>query len=343
MISKQRVYAAISHKPCDKPPRFIWFSTPTKTMIKEQLGLSENKFLHDFGNDILSTWVSINGEMERDIEPGKTHTDDWGITWKKEGYYNMVIDHPLKGKSLEQIKNYILPDPFSESRYSELERLIQNYGDEYFIGADVSGTIFEPAYHLRHMEELMMDLVQNKNEANVLLDKITDFSVKVAIESIKRGVDWVWLGDDMGAQYGMMISPDMWRKYFKPRMKNAIDLIRDYKKDTIIAYHSCGSMYPIVGDLVELGIDVLNPIQESASNMDQKEFKAEFGDEITLMCGPDTQMFLATASEQEVYDKTCEKIVQLGKNGGYIFAVSHTLQPDVPLENICAMIKALND
>jgi uroporphyrinogen decarboxylase len=120
------------------------------------------------------------------------------------------------------------------------------------------------------------------------------------------------MGDDLGSQNGMLMSPAMWRSYFKPRMKRMIDSIREFKRDSYIAYHSCGSMYPVIGDLVEIGIDVLNPIQESAKGMDQRSIKKEYGDRITLMCGLDTQQFLVNATPEQVREKTGDIVKDLG-------------------------------
>jgi uroporphyrinogen decarboxylase len=193
------------------------------------------------------------------------------------------------------------------------------------------------------MEELMMDLASEAEEADILLDKLKEFTLEASLECLKRGADWIWLGDDLGAQNGMLISPDMWRSYFKPRMKEIIDALRKEKPDVIIAYHSCGSMRPVVPDLVEIGIDVLNPIQESAKDMDQLEVKQNFGKRITLMCGLDTQQFLVDATPSEVKEAAQKKIKSLGEGGGFIFAASHHIQHDTPDENIDALFEALDE
>jgi uroporphyrinogen decarboxylase len=140
----------------------------------------------------------------------------------------------------------------------------------------------------------------------------------------------------------MILGPELWRKYFKPRMKEIIDVIRAERRDMIIAYHSCGSIRPIIGDLVEIGIDVLNPIQESAADMDQSEIKTEFGDRLTMMCGPDTQMFMPNSSPEEIRAKVRGLISKLNGNFRYIFAVSHTVQPDVSTEKLLAMFDELD-
>jgi uroporphyrinogen decarboxylase len=279
--------------------------------------------------------------MEREMQQGAMFTDAFGITWKRDGDYNMVVNHPLRGLDAVGIQKYELPNPCDPERFAQLENLISTYGSDYFIGADVSGVLFEPACHLRGMEDFMMDLVSGDEAVDIILDKLTAFSISLSLECIRRGADWIWMGDDLGSQQNMLISPDIWRQVFKPRMKHIIEKIRTVKPDIPIAYHSCGAMSPVIGDLVEIGINVLNPIQENAADMDQLSVKNLYGQKLSLMCGLDTQQFMIKASADEVFSATRKKIDQLGKNGGFIFAVSHHIQRDTPDVNIEAMLEAL--
>jgi len=341
MTHKERVYAALRREPTDKPPRFIWFGNGVLSQMREKYGLDPLHVDLKYGNDILQTWVSINGEMARDVPDGTSFTDGWGITWHREGHHNMVIKSPLAGLDATAIKSYPLPDPHAADRFTHLEYLISEFGSTHFIGADVSGSLFEPAHYLRGMEELMLDMASGEEEASILFDRIEEFTTEVALESVKRGVDWIWLGDDIGSQKGMLISPDMWREHLKPRMERIIKAIRAKSPNMFIAYHSCGSIYPVIGDLADIGINVLNPVQESAYGMSQSEIKAEFGERLALMCGVDTQSFLPLASPEEVKRDVTKKIEVLGHEGGFIFAASHTIQHDTPEENITALFEEL--
>jgi len=343
MNHKERVLAALRHEKPDRIPRFIWLGRGAVKRLSRELEISPEKLDFWLDNDILQCWVSINREMERPVPERNEFTDEWGIIWRREGWYNSPVYHPLKSRSLEYIREYQLPDPESPERFAPLDSLVSEYGKEYFIGADVSGTLFEPACHLRSMDEFMVDLAQESEEASIILDRLESFSVKAAAESLRRGADWIWLGDDLGSQENMLLSPDLWRFHFKPRMKRIIESIHGKKPGTIIAYHSCGAMSSVIEDLVEIGIDVLNPLQESAAGMDQASVKQKYGNRITLMCGLDTQVFTPKATPKEVTAKVKELCATLGKNGGYIFAASHHIQHDTPDENIKAMLDALND
>lgn len=342
MNSKERVLAAVRRKEYDRIPRFFWVGEGAAANLKREKGIEAHEMDSFFGNDVLQCWLSINKQMTTPCAPGERFVDEWGITWERSGYYNAPVIHPLAGLSAQQMAEYPFPDPYSPERYRDFHALISQYGKTHFIGADVSGTLFEPAYHLRGMQELMMDMALNNDEADILLDKLCDFSLKTSVAAIRRGADWVWLGDDMGTQSSMLISADMWRQYFKPRMQKIIDAIRAESKEAVIAYHSCGSIYPIIGDLAEIGIQVLNPIQESAAGMDQRQIKAEYGDRLTLMCGLDTQTLLLQATPDKVYSQMQETARELSRGGGYIAAVSHTIQHDVPVENLLAMMDALD-
>ena len=342
MTNKERVYSALRHERPDRVPRFIWLGNGVIESMTRELGMTPLALDVHLKNDILQTWVSINREMARELSDGASFTDEWGITWKREGFHNMVTSHPLGSGDADFISEYPLPDPYHPSRYEALKDLLSKYGESHFIGADVSGSLFEPAYHLRGMEDLLMDLAMENDEAVILLDRLEDFTTKVALECVRLGVDWIWLGDDMGTQNGMIMSPSMWREVFKPRMKRIIAAIKAAKPGIFVAYHSCGSMSPIIPDLVEIGVDVLNPLQESAKDMDHAAVKRSFEDRITLMCGLDTQTFLIEASANEVRTKTREKIETLGYNGGFIFAASHHIQHDTPKENIDALFHELD-
>lgn len=342
MTSKQKVYDALNFKETSIVPRFVWYSNKTKEILEKIYNLNGVELDIYMGNDILQTWLSINGEMEREVDDNTVFIDEWGITWKRSGLYNMVIKHPLKNAEYKDIDEYTLPNPLDPKRYENLEYLIKKYGNEYFIGADISGTIFEPAYHLMNMENLLISIAYEDKKVDLLFDKIAEFSLTVAKEAIKRGADWIWLGDDLGTQAGMIMSPDKWRLYLKPRMERIISEIRKVKSDMVIAYHSCGSIVDIIPDLIEIGINVLNPIQPKALNMDIYEIKRKYGKDITLMGNIDTQNLMKDATPEGVKKETRKLIDALSVKGGYIFAASHTIQPDVPVENILAMVSEIN-
>ncbi|MFA5865597.1 MAG: uroporphyrinogen decarboxylase family protein [Phycisphaerae bacterium] len=343
MTSKQRVLAALRHEEPDRVPRNLWYAPAVQQKLAEVYGKTGPELLIAVGNDILETWLSINGSMARSVPCGESFIDEWGITWTREGDYNMVTRHPLADADLKSVEQYPLPAVEAESRYTYFKNLIDHYGQTHFIGADVSGSIFEPCYHLRGMENLLMDMALDSKMAEALMDRVAAFTLQVALKAVELGADWIWLGDDLGTQQNMLISPDAWRRFLKPRMRNIIAGIKKTRPEIFIAYHSCGSIEPIIGDLVEIGVQLLNPIQPLARGMDAGRIKRMYGDRLTLMCGIDTQGFLQSASPSAIRDKVRALIRTLGKGGGFIFAASHTIQPDVSPEKIVAVLETLDE
>ena len=338
MTSKERVKACIAGKSVDRVPFFMWYSRKTTENLAKALGIQSEEVDDALQNDVKQDWLSINKQMNVECAEGKTFVDEWGITWQRDGEYNTVVRHPLALASAEEIAAYPFPQAEIESRYIGLKNLMQRY-PTHFIGADVSGSIFEPAYHLRGMENLLMDMAMEEKEADILLDRLEAFTTKVAVQALHMGSDWIWLGDDFGTQQNLIASPSLWRKYCKPRYKRIIEALQKVQSDVIVAFHSCGSVRPILGDLCEIGVQVINPLQESAKGMDHAEIRKSFP-EVTLFCGLDTQQYLVQAKPEDIYVAAKEKIRALGEKGRYIFGSSHTIQHDVPPENILAMIQA---
>jgi uroporphyrinogen decarboxylase len=186
------------------------------------------------------------------------------VTWKSveyttrfgKGKYTEPLGHPLAEDAA--IEKYRTPDPHRPELYAEAERVIRDFKDEYWIVGVTPTTIFISAWALRGYEKLMMDLALNPDLANCILDLPYKYHLAVTQRLVELGVDMVWLGDDVGAQQAMLMSPAMWRKYFKPRMANLIASLKRISRRVKIAYHSDGMIYPLIPELIEIGLDVLN-------------------------------------------------------------------------------------
>lgn len=157
------------------------------------------------------------------------------------------------------------------------------------------------------------------------------------------GVDIVLTGDDFGTQRGMLIYPQIWRRIFKPRYARVFRELKELNPAIKIAYHSCGSIVPIIPDLIEIGLDILNPLQPRAAGMDGKILKKKYGDRLSFFGAIDEQKVLPFKSPEEVKEEVRVKISDLAPGGGYILAPAHNIQPDTPLENIFAMYEAVNE
>lgn len=341
MTSKQRVHAALNRQPVDRVPVFMWFHPDTTKILSRLLEVPADKVDEVMGNDIRQAWVGNNHAMEGIIHEnqGERHTDDWGIEWVKEGAFNQINFSPLQGATAEEVRAFRHPVHRMEALMANMESLIP-YADEDFIGCDISPCLFEMVWRLRGMEGTIMDLVEDPDLADFMLEQAKQFSAIMAKEAISRfPLDWLWTGDDVAGQQAMIMSPSMWRDMIKPKLAELFAIGKE--ADLWVAYHCCGSLYPIIADLVEIGLDVLNPIQCNCPDMDPFALKKEFGQALAFMGGLDTQYLLPTGTADEVYATTAGLVEGMTVDGGgFILAASHSVPPETPIENIFAMYRA---
>ncbi len=189
------------------------------------------------------------------------------------------------------------------------------------------------------MVRFTIDLVLNPDLANYHLDRITDIRCKMAQKYAESGVDILHVGDDVATQLDMMISPKLWRQYIKPRLNKVINSARRINPEITVDYHSDGNIQTIIPELIEVGVDILNPIQPEC--MDPIEIKRKYGDRLSFRGTIGTQSTMPFGTPEEV-EMVCKKMIEeVGKSGGFILAPTHMLEPEVPWENIEAMIGAI--
>jgi len=199
-------------------------------------------------------------------------------------------------------------------------------------------TFFEAAWYLRGYEEFLTDLMVNKDFAHALLDRIFTFQLVTGKKIAEAGADIVWLGDDFGTQHSLILSPDVWREFFKPRYARLIGEIRKVKPDVKIAYHSDGNIEAILPEYIEAGIDILNAVQPKS--MDTAHLKRRFGDRLSFWGTVDIQEVMPFGTPEDVAEEVRLRIRSAGPGGGLIVGPSHNFQPDVPLDNILAFYNA---
>jgi uroporphyrinogen decarboxylase len=293
------------------------------------------------GNDIQQTWINNNYAMEgvqheRDVD---THIDWWGITWERQHSFNQISKYPLAGASREEVLAYEFPTRRYDDLLALMHPVVSNRGDS-FIGCDVSPCVFEMYWRIRGMEDAMMDLAGDPDLAFEMFRRCADFAITIGTGACDRfALDWFWTGDDVAGQQRMMMSPKQWRALVKPHLRRVIEV--GSLRGLPVAFHCCGALRQIISDLIEIEVNILNPIQSNCPGMNPLELNSEYGQHLAFMGGVDTQGMLPNASATEVRTTT-EHVIDgmTADGGGYILAASHTISPETPDENIFAMYEA---
>ncbi len=355
MTPRERVIKALSHQEPDRPPMQISFTPEFANRLADALNISgEDHNPHGGGNtqalelalgqDVL---LSSVGWANCYYGEGDAYVDEWGVGWRSApyttpfgiGHYTEIVGHPLADDAA--IENYVAPDPDREELYDDARQLLERYGEEYWITGVTVTTIFETAWALRGLDQMMMDFILDPDLVNNLLDIPMDYHLRAAKNLVELGVDMFWLGDDVGAQNNMMISPEMWRSFFKPRMAMMIKELKTLNPALKIAYHSDGNIFPIIPDLIEIGLDILNPIQPAS--MDPAVVKEKYGQDLSFWGSIDEQHTLPFGSPEDVRQEVKTRLETLGKGGGLIIGPTHHVQLDTPLENFFAMVDAIRE
>jgi len=356
MKSRERVLMALNGEEPDRCPMQISFTPEFASRLSKDMQLGDDK-LHNphgggntyeleraLGEDLLLTSVGWANSYYQDADH---YVDEWGIGWRSTQYttpfgvgrYTEISHNPLAED--EAIAGYRAPDPERPELYEEADWVLRTFKDEYWIVGVTVTTIFETAWALRGFERLLSDFALNPEIAEQLLDIPYRYHLAAAKRLTRMGVDMIWTGDDVGAQNTMLLSPKMWRRFLKPRMANFIAELKAINPQVKVAYHSDGVIYPIIPDLIEIGLDVLNPVQPAS--MDPVRLKQEYGDKLCFWGSIDQQYTLPFGSPAEVEAEVLTRLKTLGKGGGLILGPTHHVQLDTPLENFWAMTRTIRD
>ena len=274
-----------------------------------------------------------------------THIDEYGVAHEpgSEAAYHMTKMHfPLeKFTDVEQILEYPFPN-YTNADISVLENAVKKAHENDLVAiGDRQCTVWERAWYMRGMENLMVDMMMDDPIAEALLNKVTDLSVARATRCVKSGVDVLFLGDDIGTQRSLLMSEELYCKWIKPRLKRVIDTARAINPNIIIFYHSCGYVTPMIPHLIEAGIDVLNPVQPECMNFE--EIHEMYGDKLSFHGTIGTQTTMPFATPLEVKRTVWRNLEIAGEKGGLFVAPTHLLEPEVPVENIVAYIQACEE
>jgi uroporphyrinogen decarboxylase len=320
-------------------------TTYTTTLVVSQF---DERVLRALDVDIRH--LGLRGSKKR---PGRVErgdgswADDWGIVYRKAGYYNQIVGNPLRNATVADLKSYPWPDAGDPSRVEGLAEKAKSLYEktDYGLSAQsVSGGIFQTCCRLRSMEQFLMDMLLDKPFAKELLARVEEAVLNLTdalLSAIGPYVQMVETQDDLGTQRAPLISPALYREMIQPCHAHLSALIKkktDGKAKVFL--HSDGSIFDVLPPVIEAGIEVLNPLQPHAAKMDPKGLKAAFGKQLAFHGGLDQQKTIPFGTPEEAAGDVRRVIMALAPGGGYIFAPCHNLQPDVPPQNIVAIYRA---
>jgi uroporphyrinogen decarboxylase len=356
MNSKQRVLLTVEHKESDRVP-MAYGATPEVTQsLQEYLNAeTEEDLLQALRIDFryvnptpkIETCGDFFGDpLVEDLGDGR-FKDIWGITFRRVDYgsgsYIEYESSPLANVShVDELQDYPWPNVHDIWDFGNIKHDAQQNSD--FAVVYDGAVLFQFCQALRGLEQLLIDLSTNPEMAQVLLDKVVSYWIEFGTTLLKvsdGSVDFFVINDDYGMQQGPLFSPATWRQYLKPLIHEAIQAYKRYRVKLI--FHSCGSVKAFIPDLIEMGIDVLDPIQVSANGMGPRELKDRFGDRLCFRGAIDTQRVLPYGTPERVREEVKQRIQELAHGGGYILSSVHNLQPDVPIANALALFEAAHE
>ena len=382
MNSRERVLTALNHREPDRVPYDMggtvvtgiqarayarlrkYLGLPEKEIkiidILQQLAQVDDDVMDHLGVDFrnISPRSTASFKIELKMTPDGRYSyfyDEYQVGWRMPvdgGMYYDMFEHPICGEiTAEAVEKYALPDPHDPSRFEGLREAARKVLEEEqraLVIGNISAGIFELYLWTRGFKDGYADWAGNPEMAKKILRKYADLQLAYweRMFEVMKGIpiDVVQMADDLAGQNGMLISPRSYRTQLKPFHKEMFDYIHS-KTDAKIFFHSCGAVRALIPDLIEVGVDILNPVQVSAANMDSAELKREFGKDICFWGGGvDTQnAFDFTHTPEEVRADVRKRMEDLMPGGGFVFNTVHNIQGNVPPENIMAMWETLQE
>jgi uroporphyrinogen decarboxylase len=352
MTSRERVLTAMRRRQPDRPPfDFSFGFSPAQIAVFHERTGADDPYDY-FGADTRMVWpgptrLTTDYAPYLGAMPAGSTIDEWGIghvpTTSRDGDHAHLEGFQYPMVSLEtaaEAADYPLPDLDADYRYESVRSEINDIQSRGLAAmAMLECTIFERAWYLRSMERLLLDFADGSAFATTLLDRITEKRVVQARRYAELGADVICYGDDVGTQRGMLMSVTMWQRWLKPRLARTIAAARAIRRDVLVFYHSDGDVTAIIPDLIEIGVDILNPVQPEC--MDPVALKLAFGDRLSFWGTIGTQSTFPFGSPEDVRREVRARIATVGVGGGLFLAPTHVIEPEVPFDNIVAFVEAV--
>jgi uroporphyrinogen decarboxylase len=323
--------------------------------LVQQLAKPSEVVLERLRIDTRYVWAQgaagFKGQVVRTGRQGRTwhdFTDEFGVTWsmpEDHPYYFDISHSPLAGLSLDQIREYPFPRGDDPTRFAGLRDRVLELRNHtpYAVVSGISGVVYEICWYMRGLENLFIDMLDQPEIIEAIIDRTLEFWLdwfRLFLDEVGDVVDVIMIGDDLAGQNGPLFPPRVYRAIIKPRQKRLVQYIKS-RSTAKIWYHSCGSVIEFIPDLLDNGIDILNPVQISAKDMDPLRLKAACGDRLVFWGGGiDSQHVLPTASPAEIRECVRRNMEAFKPGGGYVFNSVHNIQADIPPANIMALFNA---
>ncbi|MDP2984462.1 MAG: uroporphyrinogen decarboxylase family protein [Candidatus Latescibacter sp.] len=326
------VYSAIAHEPTGLIPYVIFFQPGISLRLAELFQVDRIEKIADNSIEWIGNTFSNSRMEELGILKDGEYIDEWGVYWKGVGETRgQVKTHPLNEPSLD---GYTFPAAIPPDVVSQMKNQAKRSSNKYRCAK--LGALWEQATFLRGMEELLFDILVNPGFVHDLLDGILDVLMKnLDLYQRELNLDCIWLSDDYGAQKNLLMSPLLWREFIKPRVQQVCDAVHD--RGYHFALHSDGAINAVIPDIVDIGVDLLNPLQSEC--VDVNQIKREYGEYITIWGGYGSQRTIAFGTPDQVRREVHETCDSLGSGGGFILSPGLSIQNDVPVDNAVAFIE----
>jgi uroporphyrinogen decarboxylase len=368
MNSRERVELALSHHEPDRVPIDYWAQPEVTARLMRHLGLaSREELLQELDVDFRyiegPRYVGPRGDSpvaqpRAAVPQQQPHEEDhFGVPRVKVrvgagesgGTYSEVASYPLAGMSLAQIEQYPKwpsPDWFDYSPVrSQVEAARATGKVVVFMGDRTNRAAqLKPAMYLRGVEQILLDMAAAPEIAHYIFHRVGAFYLEYfrrTLEAAGGGIDIFLTGDDFGTQTGLMVSPRMWTEFLRPGFEAFIRL--GHEHGCRVAHHSCGSIKPIIGDMIDCGLDILNPLQPGVHDMDHAELKRLFGERLCFHGSISIQRTLPYGSADDIRREVRQRFDTLAPGGGFVFCTAHNIQPDTPTENVLTLFKACRE